>query len=185
MNIADHIRNMPRRRQFVLIFSTVVLVVAGAVFLSLRNVGPSPVPTATSNKHTRIISSSPCGIHTGPPPATYQHVLWIWMENKTYDQVIDNQAAPVQTDLANKCASDPDYVEIGTLFPPGTQSLGNYMAATSGLKEPQFGGNCSPGNACQSTAENLFRQMRSAGISYKNYQEGMSDNCSLTDGDRK
>lgn len=42
-------------------------------------------------------SSSPCGAGT-TPPSTYQHVIWIWMEDNALAKVIGNAAAPYITE---------------------------------------------------------------------------------------
>src|SRR5436309_10584767 len=34
-----------------------------------------------------------CGVKTGPP-TTYAHVVWVWMENHSYSQIIGSSSAP-------------------------------------------------------------------------------------------
>src|SRR6202521_780621 len=63
---------------------------------------------------------------TPPAPATYEHVIWIWMENHTYSQVIDNGAAPYTTQLAHQCGTATNYAIVGS------PSLPNYIGATAG-----------------------------------------------------
>ncbi len=60
------------------------------------------------------------------PPAHYDHVVLIWMENHSYRDVIGNAAAPYETALAGACATASSY--YGVTHP----SLPNYIAATSG-----------------------------------------------------
>src|SRR5205814_8311595 len=55
----------------------------------------SPTSTVQSTLPAQA-ASGPCGAEATPPPA-YDHVIWIWMENKTFDQVIGNAGAPYET----------------------------------------------------------------------------------------
>jgi phospholipase C len=105
------------------------------------------------------------------PPATYDHVVWIWMENHTHDQVIDNDAAPYTTGLAHACGSATDYRAVGS------PSLPNYIAATSGSTQ----GIRDDGSPTQHPldADNLFRQVRATGRSARTYAEDMPTPCAL------
>jgi hypothetical protein len=114
-------------------------------------------------------SATPCG-QPGAAPSRYNHVVIITMENKTYPQVIGNAAAPYETGLAQKCATAPNY---GTTLAP---SRPNYIAMASG--SPQ---SCSGSNAdapdCVSPADNIFRQVLTAGKTTKSYVDSMTSNC--------
>ena len=55
-----------------------------------HNCPPPPPPTTD------------CGTKTGPP-ATYAHVVWIWMENHSYSQIIGSSSAPYIHSLASGC----------------------------------------------------------------------------------
>jgi phosphatidylinositol-3-phosphatase len=71
-------------------------------------------------------ASGPCGTAAAPP--AYRHVIWIWMENHSYSDIIGNTAqAPYINSLASSCGVATDY--HNTTHP----SLPNYLAATSGL----------------------------------------------------
>ncbi len=116
-------------------------------------------------------ANAPCGTRASPP-ATYQHVIWVWMENHRYDAVIGAAAAPFQTRLAGQCASATNVATVGA------PSLPNYIGATSGQT---FGiaDDASPA-AHALTSDNLFRQVRAAGGTAKSYQEDMASNCQIT-----
>ncbi len=117
------------------------------------------------------LAAAPCGT-TSSAPGTYQHVLWIWMENHSYDDVIGNAAAPYTTQLAQQCGSASDYATVGS------PSLPNYIGATAGST---FGiSDDDPPGSHVLTDDNLFRQVRSAGMTEKSYEESMSGNCALT-----
>lgn len=115
--------------------------------------------------------SAPCGWRA-PPAGTYQHVVWIWMENHTRSQVLgDPQAAPYEVSLAAQCATATAYRNIGS------PSLPNYIGATSGAT--QGIGDDAPPASHPLTVDNLFRQVRTAGGSERSYQEAMAAPCQL------
>ncbi|HEV7861514.1 MAG TPA: alkaline phosphatase family protein [Acidimicrobiia bacterium] len=120
-------------------------------------VGPVPPP-------------APCGTKAAPP-AVWQHVIWIWMENKQRDDVLGNPAAPYETGLAAACGTARQYSSVAR------PSLPNYLAATSGRT---FGvTDDAPPAAHNITADNLFRQVRARGLDARSYQEDMPGPCVL------
>ncbi|MEP6710455.1 MAG: alkaline phosphatase family protein [Candidatus Saccharibacteria bacterium] len=125
-------------------------------------------------------ADKPCGV-TSSPPAQYRHVIWLWMENKKFPQVIGNKDAPYTTSLSKKCATASNYQDAGSKY----NSLSNYIAATSGLDSCKGSctattwNDCSPSSSCQAPVDNLFRQVRAKGGSAKSYQESMPGNCTL------
>ena len=128
---------------------------------------PAP-PTTTA---ITIDREKPCGV-TSTPPATYDHVIWIWMENHKYKDVIGSKNAPYTTSLVMSCGTATAYSQVGS------PSLPNYIGAVSGST---FGikSDASPDKA-PLTGDNLFRQVRAAGMSAKSYQEDMPSNCSTS-----
>src|SRR5437016_2836591 len=65
---------------------------------------PAPAP-APAKAPERAAAAAPLPI-LGPvcgsgaaPPVLYDHVVWIWMENKSYGEVIGNPVAPYETTL--------------------------------------------------------------------------------------
>jgi hypothetical protein len=139
---------------------------------------PATTPPTTTPTTTPPIGSSVCG--TSPaPPARFAHVIWIWMENKSYSQVVGNASAPYETALARACGSATHWGDAGSQFP----SEPSYIAATSGLAGSAlnpFAGDDAPSATVSTTADNLFRQVRAAGGTERSYDEGMSGNCSNT-----
>jgi hypothetical protein len=117
------------------------------------------------------LAAGPCGT-TSVAPATYQHVIWIWMENHSYNEVIGNVAAPYTTQLAQQCGTATNYATVGS------PSLPNYIGATAGSVLAIADDN--PPSAHVLTADNLFQQVRSAGMTEKSYEESMAGNCALT-----
>src|SRR5713101_2827189 len=132
----------------------------------------SPTPTATPS----VVSGGPCGT-ASTPPRLYQHVIWIIMENKSYSSVIGSSSAPYETQLAGQCASDTHWSDAGSQY----NSLPNYIAMTTGLSGSiltPFTCDCAPSSSVSVTADNIFRQVRTAGGTERSYAEGMSGNCS-------
>ena len=110
---------------------------------------------------------------TAPPPVTYEHVIWIWMENKNHASVSDSSGeSPFMHDLATACATASDYVDHG-IHP----SLPNYIAATSG--DDQGVADDDPPSKHPLDVDNIFRQVRDSGRSARSYEEAMPGNCVL------
>jgi hypothetical protein len=121
--------------------------------------GVTPAPTAV-----------PCGTKA-TPPATWDHVIWIWMENKRRDEVINNPSAPYESALAAACGTARQYSSVAS------PSLPNYLAATAG-RTLGVADDASPADH-SFTADNLFRQVRARGLDARSYQEDMPDRCAL------
>jgi phosphatidylinositol-3-phosphatase len=91
----------------------------------LATTGTATGVTAASSA---VAASGPCG--TAAAPHTYQHVVWIWMENHSFSDIIGHRSqAPYINSLAASCGLATDY--HNTTHP----SLPNYLAATSGLAQ--------------------------------------------------
>jgi phospholipase C len=143
---------------------------------------PSTTPASNAVRPTRPVPSSalipvrsasrPCGLLAAAP--AYRHVIWIWMENHSFDAVIGSSAAPYINGLATRCGLATNYHNISH------PSLPNYIAATSGLGLSgltAFRSDCSPSAACSTSASSIFGQ----GETWKAYQESMPDNCHRSD----
>lgn len=115
----------------------------------------------------------PCGTSATPPPR-YDHVVWIFMENKTRSQVIGNGNAPYETSLAARCGTATHYATVGS------PSLPNYIGATSGDTWGIADDN-GPGSHVLDV-DNIFRQVRAAGMTVGSFEESMSAPCQLTTG---
>src|SRR5689334_18057183 len=66
-------------------------------------------------------SSAICGSRHGAAPATYDHVVWIWMENHSLGQIIGSDAAPYINQLASSCGLATNFHNITHV------SLPNYI----------------------------------------------------------
>jgi hypothetical protein len=97
-------------------------------------------------------------------------VIWLWLENHSYDTVIGSPQAPYLNSLATECGLATNYHNITH------KSLANYVGATSGLGYSalaKFTGDCSPLPGCTTTAPSIFGQ----GETWRAYQESMPSNC--------
>src|SRR5262249_48878039 len=90
-------------------------------------------------------------------PHTYQHVIWIWMENHSFGDIIGNASqAPYINSLAARCGLATNY--HNTTHP----SLPNYLAATSGLAQAHLPvlsfADCSPSVICRPPPPTILGQ---------------------------
>src|SRR5262249_37433752 len=130
----------------------------------------SGAPSSSSPATQAAPGTGPCGTRTAPV-AQYDHVVWIWMENHTADQVIGNSEAPYEPSLGTECGTASDYAIVGS------PSLPNYIGATSGDVHGIH--DDAPPSTHPLDTDNLFRQVRAAGGTEKSYEESMPANCVL------
>jgi hypothetical protein len=119
------------------------------------------------------------GLGQSSPPAQYAHVIWVWLENHSYNQIIGPNGS--------KAAAKSPYVN-GTLVPGcglatnyyniSHPSLPNYLAAASGSTDGVTN-NCAP-SKCPQTVPSLFGQLAAAGKTWRTYAQGMAGACSAT-----
>ncbi|HEY2080696.1 MAG TPA: alkaline phosphatase family protein [Streptosporangiaceae bacterium] len=130
--------------------------------------GPATIVAATPSP-AAMAATGPCGTVTAPP--AYSHVIWIFMENHSFGDIIGNTSqAPYINSLATECGLATNYHNISH------PSLPNYIAATSGLGGRQikpFDPDCSPSKKCSTSAPSIFGQ----GETWKAYDESMPANC--------
>ncbi|MFL6239559.1 MAG: alkaline phosphatase family protein [Actinomycetes bacterium] len=135
---------------------------------------PSPSPSPTASSPATRPAGALCGwLRT--PPKRYQHVIWIWFENKSAGTVIGSSHAPYFNQVAAKCALATNFHNVSH------PSLPNYLAATSG-RTGGVASDCSPA-ACSSSSRSIFRQLEIAGLTWKAYAESMPSGCAHYDAD--
>jgi hypothetical protein len=97
-------------------------------------------------------------------------VVWIWLENRTYQAVLgSSSSAPRLSSYASKCGLATHYDAITH------PSLPNYLAATSG----STGGvtsDCGPAS-CPQRRASLFGQVDAAHLQWRSYEESMPSRC--------
>jgi hypothetical protein len=136
----------------------------------------SIISTTTTNS---VPATQPVGVDPATPcgapvaaPHTYDHVIWIWMENKD-SSIVGSAKAPFMTGLADQCGVATNYRDHGV-----HPSLPNYILATSG--DTQGINDDRAPKAHPLTANNIFRQVRASGRTAKSYVESMDGNCDLS-----
>jgi len=144
---------------------------------------PSEATTVTSGT-TIAATDSPCG-HSTAPPATYQHVVMLVEENRTWT---GGRSAAVGTGfsggdmpylqgLAEQCSYFVDWAEMDA----DENSLNQYIGLTSGVKSQTVSDDCEPSADCMSTDDNIFRQVRESGGTARTYVDGATEACSVGD----
>ena len=132
--------------------------------MSVRRVGICLVALATAALAATQGSAS-AGAPRAVPAGTVQHVVWIWMENHSYNKVIGSPYAPYINSLATQYGSATNAWAISHPSAP------NYVGATSGLPLASLPPkDCT---TCQQTGPDLFTQ----GETWRAYQESMTTPC--------
>jgi hypothetical protein len=173
---ADPLRTKRRRRVGLgtaVCLLTVTAVTAGAgSAIALPGAARADPPSSSSPAPAGRgpATSSPCGTVVIPTP-TYQHVIWIWMENHTASQVLGAAAAPYTTALARRCGRAAHYASVGS------PSLPNYLGATSGATHGI--GDDNPPASHPLAVANLFAQVRASGQTERSFEESMRSPCQL------
>lgn len=109
-----------------------------------------------------------CG--TAPtPPAAWQHVVWIFLENHAAGQIMGSSAAPYLNSVASACGQATNYA--GVAHP----SLPNYIAATSGGTQGITNDNPPSSNA--TSAPSIYTQLLTAGLTWRDYEESSPGGC--------
>jgi hypothetical protein len=164
-----------------------------AILLSLLASQPAKASAMRVNGTTVTAGSptNPCGTSTSPP-AGYQHVIWIWMEDNALPKVIGNSAAPYITSLANECGYAKgwldDVINGASNYVPGVAGA-NCNSETIHATTPR-GDVCitqglSPAAKCTASSckntvaiTSIFEQLQNVpGDSWKAYEESMPSNC--------
>jgi len=132
---------------------------------------PSTTDASTTIAPTTTVElelTPTCGA-TIAPPARYDHVVWVWMENHSFSQVMGQADSPYVNSLAAECTTASNYQQVGK------PSLPNYIGATSG-DTWGIADDAGPDTHVL-TADNIFRQVRAAGGTAVSYQEAMPSPC--------
>lgn len=129
--------------------------------LALVSIAAIGLPTAGS--------AALCGT-LATPPGTWSHVVWIFMENHSYGEIIGSSDAPFVNRLARECGLATNFHNVDH------PSLPNYMAATSGMPLGALGhfeSDCNATPDCRTRARSIFQLAPSWGA----YEEGMPRGC--------
>jgi Phosphoesterase family len=146
-------------------------VAVALVLIALTACGGGSSKKAAPPPTTAPTPAAPTSTPSTSAGKTYDHVVWVLMENHSYRQVIGSSSAPYETALARQFGTASRYASVGS------PSLPNYIGATSGSTQ-----GISDDGGPQShslTVDNLFRQVRSVGKTERSFQESMPTNCNL------
>ena len=149
-----------------------VLVCAVAALLSGCGGQTTTTTTTTSSTAANAGTGAPCGQVSRP--VSYSHVIWLWMENHSYEEIVGSSSAPYLNSLARSCGLATNYHNITH------PSLPNYIAATSGLDTQAlqpFLPDCQPSAGCSTDARSIFAQVPS----WRAYEESMPTACDHQD----
>jgi hypothetical protein len=115
---------------------------------------------------TTSTGTAPCGWER---KAAYRHVIWIWMENRSYQQVLGSGSGHLAS-FARQCGTATNYDAITH------PSLPNYIAATSGSTHG-IGSDCDPGS-CPVRGQSLYGQLDAKGAGgWAGFAEAMAHPC--------
>jgi hypothetical protein len=126
-------------------------------------------PSNTASATPSASPSGPCGTTT-TAPATYDHVVWILMENHSYNEIIGNSAAPYINQIAGECGLATNYFAISH------PSLPNYIALTSGSTQGISDDN--PPSSHPLNVSSIFSQLDPG--NWRSLEESMPSNCDQT-----
>jgi hypothetical protein len=129
-----------------------------------------PNESLPSNTASATPSPGPCGTTT-TAPASYDHVVWILMENHSYNEIIGSSAAPYINQIAGECGLATNYFAISH------PSLPNYIALTSGSTQGITDDN--PPSSHPLNVASIFSQLDPG--NWRSLEESMPSNCDQTD----
>jgi hypothetical protein len=155
---------------------------AGYVHAGLNSIEIETSSTTNKSFHSREGANRPqlvvtytsagpagaCGAMKGTAPHISK-VIWIWFENKGFGNITP-AAAPYFNQIKGECGYASNYKSVTTCT-----SLPEYIASTSGSAQ----GICDNGSPSTHplSVNNVFRQIVTAGKTWRSYQEGMTANC--------
>lgn len=102
-------------------------------------------------------------------PAPVEHVVWIFMENKSESTIVGSRSDPFIQTIASGCGLATNYHNITH------PSLPNYLAATSGSTHG-VASDCRPAK-CSQPGPSIFTQLAAAHKSWRSYVEDMPSPC--------
>ena len=134
----------------------------------------SSLPSSTTARATEPQPSDaePCG-RTSGAPATYEHVIWIVLENENATDVLGNRVMPFTNGLAAACGTARNYRAVRH------PSLPNYIAMTSG--DTQGVTDDAGPDRHPLGVSSIYSQVRASGREWRQFASRMPSNCSLHD----
>lgn len=112
-----------------------------------------------------------CGTETAT--AAPRHVIVVMLENRRYNQVIGNSAAPFENSLAISCGM------ATSMWGATHWSAANYLAVSAGEYPATSVNGCNYA-ACADTGTSIYQQLDAAGRGWRAYEESMPYACDKT-----
>jgi phosphatidylinositol-3-phosphatase len=171
----DHLTVSRPRRAVRARWAAALLIVALAVVTD-ATITQDVEPAASTSAASTV--TTPCGWRS-TAPARYDHVIWVVLENHSFEDLIGPAGSPARTGspylntLADRCGLATNY--WGITHP----SLPNYLALVSG----RTGGvttSCTP-TGCPQRRETLMSQLTARGRAWRVYAESMGQACRRSD----
>jgi phosphatidylinositol-3-phosphatase len=125
-------------------------------------------PSKTASATPAGAGASPCGTASAPP-SSYDHVVWVVMENHSYSEVVGSASAPYESQLASRCGS------ASRMFAETHPSLPNYIAMTSGSAQ-----GITDDNGPSSHPLNVPSVFSLTAGGWRSLEESMPSNCALS-----
>lgn len=158
------------------IVTAVVALLAACGSSDARDAGRA-TGRSTSTTTTTVIAAGapPCGAPIAAPER-YDSVVVFSFENRTWDEVGPGfgSAMPYLHTLGTQCGWFPQWTETDR----EQNSLTQYVGQVTGTRPTTTVDDCTPSASCHTTADNLFRQVRTSGRTTVNYVEGATKPCS-------
>jgi phosphatidylinositol-3-phosphatase len=136
----------------------------------------STTTTTTAGKGASTATAA-CGTRSAPP-SRYDSVVVFSFENRRWDEVGKGfgPKLPYLHTLGSQCSWFPRWVETD----PTQNSLTQYVGQVTGARQPGTVNDCTPSPRCSTTADSIFRQVRTSGRDAVNFVEGADAPCSAT-----
>jgi hypothetical protein len=137
---------------------------------SVGSGGTQSAPSNTASATPNVPPPGPCG-SASTPPASYDHVVWVLMENHSYNEIIGSSSAPYINQLASQCGL------AGNYFAASHPSLPNYVALSSGSTQGITDDN--PPSSHPLNVPSIFSLLPAGGS--RSLDESMPSNCLKSD----
>ena len=145
---------------------------------------PTSTPLATFTS-TPVLTATPVAGAANPcigapAPSRWNHIVVLMFENRTYNEVIGR--APYITSLASKCATSPNWLDADYRVDGSRDgryvSKPSYATLTNGLP-PSVHGLTNDVYSATTGVDNIYQQLRLAGMSFKDYYEAEAGGCDV------
>ncbi len=131
--------------------------------------------TTTATTTALPTNTAPCGAPQAPP-TQYRSVIVVAFENRSWEDLGAGfgPGMPYLHGLGTQCSWFRQWTETDE----HDKSLAQYVGQVTGARQPGTVADCKPSATCSTTADNLFRQLRTDHRDAVNFVEGATRPCS-------